>query len=584
MLSLISEENCLYAAEKLEQFRLKPVETIKQMTKCFNKLTRWSRIKIPLADDYSKIKVYTWYLRSLLYLALKTPDRLQLQRLEHIVQLSNTYFPSSLPNDNISNAEELLFTWLNIMITPSLRKKLPECFDQQQQQELQKYDNKKPIWLTYNLLEPIVLLFHIIELYYNEEDNEENDDDNEWENESNNNDEIAMDIEDEEDDITADDLVVIPFLKLNGVPTNENDYNLIPVTKMRFQNILEFLISMLCGPLLDLSSCHDIQYLIDRFHAVGFKNELLSNAFYEAALGKTVGIFRLKCHLYALEINDPIRVHISTEQKQFPEKRHNICCEQMKNLFDGALQLSLTDKWKIKVHMGYAYYFLFGHYSEAIDIMKTTIEDYNVDTKLNQTELVIPTIVLAYYTLFQCYRMTGQWDNGKEYIEQFKQICARLETDFKEDYNKSVVKLLLATSYFCLALINEAFDLISQVTETLPELLSNSKLQLIENLTDLSDELMSLCGIQNLLCLKDAQHFLDHGLTLTLPYSLSECGGENEEIHTRPQLGKQPFPTLIVRHGYDCYKMRPWLINPLTILDELKKWISRLPVEVGLEG
>jgi hypothetical protein len=112
--------------------------------------------------------------------------------------------------------------------------------------------------------------------------------------------------------------------------------------------------------------------------------------------------------------------------------------------------------------------------------------------KLNKNELVIPAIVLAYYTLFQCYRLTDQWDSGQEYIEQFKQTCIILETNFREDYDESIVKLLLA----------------------------------------------------------------------------------------EPRLIKQSPPMLIVRHGYDCYKMRSWLIHEITILNELKKWISRLPVAV----
>lgn len=149
---------------------------------------------------------------------------------------------------------------------------------------------------------------------------------------------------------------------------------------MQVQTTLEILITMLCGPLLDLSSCYNLQYLIDRFHAIGFKNELLSNAFYEAALEKSIVIFSLKYDLYAIEINDPVCVNVSKEQQLLIKNRHDVRCEQMKSLFDGALQLSSTEIWKIKVHMGYTYYFLFGYYNEAIDLLKSTIEDYNTNT------------------------------------------------------------------------------------------------------------------------------------------------------------------------------------------------------------
>jgi hypothetical protein len=183
--------------------------------------------------------------------------------------------------------------------------------------------------------------------------------------------------------------------------------------------------------------------------------------------------------------------------------------------------------------------------------------------KLDKTDFIIPTIVLAYYTLFQSYRMTDQWDNGLEYIEQFKQICTQLETDSKEDYDKSIVKLLLATCFICLVLMDEVFNITRQFTEIK---------------TELTDELMSLCGMQCRLCLTTKQNFPDNGLTIELPYALSECGGENEQIHITSQQVKQIGPIVFIRHGYDCYKMRSWLINEITILDELKKWISRLPV------
>jgi hypothetical protein len=159
--------------------------------------------------------------------------------------------------------------------------------------------------------------------------------------------------------------------------------------------------------------------------------------------------------------------------------------------------------------------------------------------------------------------MTEQWDNGQEYIEQFKQICTQLEADSTEDYDKSIVKLLLATAFICLTLMDDVFNLTGQFTEI--------KLEL-------ADELMSLCGTQCLMSLAATQNFPDHGLTIELPYALSECGGENEQIHITSRLVKQIPPMYVIRHGYDCYKMRSWLIHEVTILDELNKWISRLPV------
>jgi hypothetical protein len=190
MLRLISEEQCLYVAERLDKFYLKPVETIKQMTKNFQQFTIRSRMKVPLTDDYSKVKVYTWHLRSLLTLALTERDHLLLQRFEHIVELSNKYFPSSF--NNISNVEQLLFTWLNKIITPRLRKNLPECFEQQQQDQ----EIKNLPWLTSNLVEPIVLVFNIMNMYFDEENNDNTDE---------------TDVEDDENDVNAGNIRSISF-------------------------------------------------------------------------------------------------------------------------------------------------------------------------------------------------------------------------------------------------------------------------------------------------------------------------------------------------------------------------------------
>jgi hypothetical protein len=149
MLRLVPEEKCLDLAKRLDQLYEKPVQTIRQMQKSFQDFTFWSCVRLPLANDCSKIKVYTWYLRSSLCLALRASEHLRLQRLEHVVRMSNKYFPSLLSVDNISNVEELLFTWLDIVLTPELRESLPNCFEQKQQQEISQYPNKIPIWLRF---------------------------------------------------------------------------------------------------------------------------------------------------------------------------------------------------------------------------------------------------------------------------------------------------------------------------------------------------------------------------------------------------------------------------------------------------
>jgi hypothetical protein len=160
--------------------------------------------------------------------------------------------------------------------------------------------------------------------------------------------------------------------------------------------------------------------------------------------------------------------------------------------------------------------------------------------------------------------MIGHWDKGQEYIEQFEHMCAELESDFDGEFDVVVVKLLLATGFYCLALMDEATDLLS------------SQLEKID--FDSADELMSLCGIKCFLLPSSIQYPPDRGLTLELPYALSECGGENEEIYVEPELIKR-FPGLLyVRHGYDCYKMQSWLVDGSTLLDELEKWMSRVRV------
>ncbi|CAF1587811.1 unnamed protein product, partial [Adineta ricciae] len=569
MLRLIPEEKCMFLAEKLDEFHAKPVETIKQMKTNFQLLVRWSRVKTPLVDDYSKTQIYIWHLRSLLFLAVKERDHIRLQRFQHIVNLSNKYFHTS-SNDTISNVEELLFTWLNVTVTPKLRKSLPTCFEQEGHYPIQRYDNRKLFWLTYNIWEPIVLMFNMSDMYFDEEYEQDSDDEN---------------------DTNTSDIVVIPFLKLNGVATNKRDYNYIPIEKYHLQNIFEVFLTMLCVPLLDLPTCTDIQYLIDRFRGIGIKNDLLANAFYDAALEKSIVVFKLKQNLYALEKNDPICVTINIEQKSFAEDRHNQCSEQLKNLFCRALELSETRTLEINVNMCYTYYFLFGYYDQAIDKIKTIIQVYTMNEeengqyttlstiefseasekcpilwylskKLDKSEFVVPSIVLAFYTLFQSYRMIDQWDNGQDYIEQFQRVCAQLESTFQEDYDRAIVKLLLAASFMCLALMNEATYILLEFPEIAHEL---------------TNELLSLCGIRCLVCFSDDNSSSDLDLTLDLPYALSECGDDNQLIHITSKSVKQLPSMLVIRHGYDCYKMRPWLVNSITILDELQKWMSRLP-------
>lgn len=161
--------------------------------------------------------------------------------------------------------------------------------------------------------------------------------------------------------------------------TDVNDYAYIPITKIRLQDTLEFFISELCRILLCLPAYYNIQQLIDRLHAFGLKDELLSQSFYRVALDKCKSIFRLKWNLYAIERDDPVCVNITEEQKENQRKYHDICCEQMKNLFDSAIQLSSIQTWKIKVHMSDTCYFLFGQYQQSIDMIKTIVNDYNAD-------------------------------------------------------------------------------------------------------------------------------------------------------------------------------------------------------------
>ncbi|CAF4552427.1 unnamed protein product, partial [Didymodactylos carnosus] len=140
--------------------------------------------------------------------------------------------------------------------------------------------------------------------------------------------------------------------------------------------------------------------------------------------------------------------------------------------------------------------------------------------KLNKTDVAISTIVLAYYTLFQSYRTTNQWNSGRKYIEQFQQVCAGVDLNFIEDYDPTITNLLLVTGYFSLGFHDEAIKIIKQLPTTI---------------TDLVDELASMCRIIYLLSLTNLERVVEHGVTLELPYALSECGEANEKIHVKPE-------------------------------------------------
>ena len=72
--------------------------------------------------------------------------------------------------------------------------------------------------------------------------------------------------------------------------------------------------------------------------------------------------------------------------------------------------------------------------------------------------LTTPTIVLAYYTLFQSYRMTTQWDSAPEYSKQFENICEDVEERFEEDDDNSMTMLSFGVSLFCKDSIEKALD------------------------------------------------------------------------------------------------------------------------------
>ncbi|CAF1570725.1 unnamed protein product, partial [Didymodactylos carnosus] len=140
------------------------------------------------------------------------------------------------------------------------------------------------------------------------------------------------------------DCVDIPFLKLNGTATDVHDYNILSVRKTHLEDVLEMFISMICVPLMDIPSCSDCQYVIDRFRSTGFKDELLAKSFHDAALQKSIATFKLKADLFAVEKNDPLCVYIGADEEITIRKRHDLCLEQTKKLFEAAFQLSSEEK------------------------------------------------------------------------------------------------------------------------------------------------------------------------------------------------------------------------------------------------
>ncbi|CAF0853247.1 unnamed protein product [Didymodactylos carnosus] len=161
------------------------------------------------------------------------------------------------------------------------------------------------------------------------------------------------------------------------------------------------------------------------------------------------------------------------------------------------------------------------------------------------------------------FDIRSHWNSGRKYIEQFQQVCAGVDLNFIEDYDPTITNLLLVTGYFSLGFHDEAIKIIKQLPTTI---------------TDLVDELASMCRIIYLLSLTNLERVVEHGVTLELPYALSECGEANEKIHVKPERIQPSSSIVIIRHGYDCYKMRGWNVHDVTILDELKKWMSRLTV------
>ncbi|CAF1024599.1 unnamed protein product [Didymodactylos carnosus] len=235
--------------------------------------------------------------------------------------------------------------------------------------------------------------------------------------------------------------------------------------------------------------------------------------------------------------------------------------------------------------MGYSCYFLFGYYNEAINTMESIIsvidgdKDYLssqllmygeddltcpiltfVCAKLGLEEIIIEPIVLVYYTLFHAYRLIQQWDTAACYIDSFKQVCMN-----KKNRYRSNSFVLLSTAFICLGDTDEAFR--------------SLEMSGVHGQISL-DELISLCGVRLLVCtqMTSIEEMMDNGITVVLPYERSQCGEQDEKIIVKPLIMERTESSclLVLRHGYDCYKTRPWLVEKSTIIDELGKWMKRL--------
>ncbi|CAF1161689.1 unnamed protein product, partial [Didymodactylos carnosus] len=106
----------------------------------------------------------------------KVHDSIKLKCLQNICEKSHKYFPST--SQWCTNIEELLFTWLNVTLTSSLMKQLPEYFESvvHEQNQLARQS-----WLGEKVLEPITRVFGVLSdlsQIANDETDDEDEDDN----------------------------------------------------------------------------------------------------------------------------------------------------------------------------------------------------------------------------------------------------------------------------------------------------------------------------------------------------------------------------------------------------------------------
>ncbi|CAF0916015.1 unnamed protein product, partial [Didymodactylos carnosus] len=388
-------------------------------------------------------------------------------------------------------------------------------------------------------------------------------------------------------DDSADDIIDLPVLKKNGNPNNSDDYFWLPVHQFRLGEIIEIMLETVSIVLLYKN---DIQTIIDRLCLFGLKNDLLSTAFHNCACHKCLSTCELKRLLFAVDKNDPVSVNLSCDHIHNLKQNINISFEHANIFFNASLKLR-PDSITTRTEFGYSYYFLFGKYIEAIDVMLSVINVQITDEhlsnslfysktdvtcpivtylriKLHKEDMIFNPIVIAYYTLFQSYRMVNRWNDAEKYIDDFEKICKD-----ERNQSKSNSYILLATAYMCIGNLETAYNILQQY---------NSKDMIM-------DQLYSLCGIcvKILVPLTHVNDLIENGVVIILPYRRSECGDDDEELNLKPSLITGPsfnqiFSTsttcaILLRHGYDCYKSKPWLINELTIIDELEKWMSRLP-------